>query len=195
MPSNFKDMTGQRFGMLVVLSRAGSTSGKARWFCVCDCGNEVTISGDPLRRGQHSCGCVSIGRRTHNMSETRVYRIWRGMLSRCANKNIPQYAHYGARGITVCERWGRFENFLADMGEPPEGYSIERRDNGGNYEPANCYWLPMTKQPQNRRGNVYVDFAGERMCASEAARRIGVKPKTLLWRISAGWPLNRVLAP
>lgn len=194
-PSNFKDMTGQRCGMLTVMSLAPSKDNLACWNCACDCGNEVVLRGDVLRRGQHSCGCTNLGRRTHNMSETRVYRIWRGMISRCENKNIPHYAYYGARGITVCERWHRFENFLSDMGDAPEGHSIERRDNDGNYESENCYWLPMSKQAQNRRGNTYVEIDGETVCVAEAARRLGVKHGTIRYRLQKAFYKKDLRAP
>ncbi len=194
-PSNFKDMVGQRCGLLAVRALAPSEGGKACWVCDCDCGNEVVLSGDVLRRGQYSCGCVRLGRRTHNMSETRVYRIWNGMRSRCTNPNIPVYIHYGGRGITLCERWRKFENFLADMGEPPNGHSIERRNNDGNYEPDNCLWLPMEKQAQNRRGNTYVEIGGETVCVAEAARRLGVGHATIRYRLKKAVHKKDISAP
>jgi len=195
VPSNFKDMTGQRCGSLVVKTLAPSLDNKARWNCECDCGNKIALSGDVLRRGQRSCGCARIGRITHKMSGTRVYRIWSGMIQRCTNSNLEHYGYYGGRGISVCDRWQVFENFLADMGEPAPGFSIERRDNDRNYEPSNCHWLPQEKQTQNRRGNVYISVGGEKVCLAEAARRVGVPHATLRWRIKAGWAPNRALAP
>lgn len=91
--------------------------------------------------------------RRHGQSETREYAAWTAMRERCRNPNAHNYSMYGARGIRVCERWDTsFENFLADMGPRPKGYSIEREDNEGNYEPANCKWIPMSEQSRNRRG-------------------------------------------
>lgn len=88
----------------------------------------------------------------HGMSETREYAAWTAMRERCRNPNAHNYHLYGARGIRVCERWEIFENFLSDMGPRPKGYSIERKENNGNYEPSNCLWIPMSEQSRNRRG-------------------------------------------
>lgn len=191
--ANFKDMSGQRCGSLTVKSRAPSRDNKACWVCVCDCGKEVTLSGDVLRRGQKSCGCIQLGRVTHNQSKTRAYGVWQRMIQRCTNPKIEHYSEYGGRGITVCEQWRKFENLFADMGECPPGYSIERKNNDGHYEPANCCWLLTSKQAQNRRGNIYVPIDGETVCLAEAARRVGILHWTLRWRIKAGWPLDRAL--
>lgn len=122
--------------------------------------------------------------RTHGLSHTRAYNAWRNMHNRCSDTKDKRFVRYGGRGIVVCERWQKFENFFTDMGECEEGFSIERRNNDGNYEPDNCVWIPRGKQSQNRSGNHYLEIDGEMVCASEAARRLGIKPKTLLWRLS-----------
>lgn len=129
------------------------------------------------------------------MSGTRIYRIWNGMVQRCTNSGLERYRYYGGRGITVCDRWRKFENFFADMGDPPDGFSIERRDNDGNYELSNCYWLPLEKQTQNRRGNVYVDIDGESVCVAEAARRLGVKEATIHYRLKNALHKKDIHAP
>lgn len=181
-----KDMQGRRFGMLTVGERASSPEPHAKWACVCDCGNHTVISGHNLRKknGQHSCGCVSLGKRTHGMSTTRVYGIWASMIKRCTNPNVAGWKDYGGRGVTVCDPWREsFESFYADMGDPPSGHSIERRDNDKGYGPGNCYWLPRVKQSLNRRCNVYVEIDGETVTATEAARRSGVKYTTFLYRL------------
>lgn len=128
--------------------------------------------------------------KTHGMRKTLIYGIWNQMVQRCTNPNVKRFEHYGGRGITVCDRWRKFESFLADMGECPPGHSIERRDNDRGYEPSNCYWLPKGRQSQNRSVTVYVEIDGERICAAEAARRLGVKYTTLLARLNAGRPLS-----
>lgn len=181
------DMRGQRVGMLTVGERVPGFPRAPKWRCVCDCGNVCEATRSSLRNGQHSCGCVSLGRRTHNMSRTRTYRIWMTMRARCNNPNDQAYADYGRRGIAVCERWNHsFENFFADMGAVPPKGSIERNDNERGYSPENCCWLPKNKQSLNRRNNIYVEVGGERVTAKEASRRLGIKYTTLLARLSAG---------
>lgn len=188
VPASFVDMTGQRHGMLTVVCRVvEKVRRSAKWSCRCDCGNVIEVAGTALRDGQYCCGCVSLGRRTHNMSRTRTYRIWMTMRARCNNPNDQAYAYYGARGIKVCAHWkNSFENFLADMGEVPPKGSIERKDNDLGYSPENCCWLPRNKQPLNRRNNIYLELDNERVTAKEASRRLGVKYTTFLQRLRNG---------
>jgi hypothetical protein len=133
---------------------------RVMWLCQCDCGNEITLSSNPLQRGNtKSCGCLkpeSIGNahRTHGMRNTPEYDVWAGMRQRCTNPNHVGYANYGGRGITVCKRWDIFENFIADMGQRPNSnYTIDRIDNNGNYEPGNCQWLKSGDQQKNKRNS------------------------------------------
>lgn len=142
------DLTGQRFGRLVVLQEAGhNRSKKTRWICRCDCGAAVTTCTAYLRNGDTtSCGCGATSNGlTHGHKRmgkaSRTYRIWSGMLTRCTNKNAKDYKFYGGKGISVCDRWHDFENFLHDMGEAPAGASIDRIDANRGYEPSNCRWL------------------------------------------------------
>lgn len=155
------DLSGRRFGRLVVVEYAGrrERDGLTMWECKCDCGSQKPFVAKLLLKGAaSSCGCLcrslSASRlRTHGMRNSRVYRIWRGMLNRCRNQKCKDFARYGGAGISVCSRWEvSFENFLEDMGEPPSGgHSIDRfPDRRGNYEPGNCRWATDLEQSENR---------------------------------------------
>lgn len=161
------DIAGNRYGRLIAIAPAGKDRRRAiMWRCRCDCGNEAVICGTSLRNGHtRSCGCLhdelsavrcaEVGRstRTHGQSRrTPTYISWEGMHQRCAGSKGPESARYYAdRGVTVCERWRSFENFLADMGERPDGKTLDRTDPYGNYEPSNCRWATPKEQRANRR--------------------------------------------
>ena len=149
------DLTGRRFGRLLVISFHSSQNYISKWLCRCDCGTEKVINGGNLTTGKVvSCGCYRIEKHTkHNMSYSPEYLAWAGIKSRCYNPKAPRYPNYGERGITVCNRWlESFENFYADIGDrPSKDYSIERLDVNGNYEPFNCKWATRFEQQRNIR--------------------------------------------
>ncbi len=158
------DLVGQRFDRLVVLARdtveIGARPGKKgqfRWQCRCDCGNICLVRSGELRYGKaKSCGCYNLEIHTKHghairASKSKTYKIWVGMMQRCTNPNGGNWNNYGGRGIVVCNRWLKFENFLADMDRCPSGLSIERVDNEGPYAPWNCIWGTLEQQNSNKR--------------------------------------------
>lgn len=129
----------------------------------------------------------------HGMCGTRVYHIWENMKSRCLNPKDSRYGDYGGRGITVCERWLVFENFLADMGEPRAGLQLDREDNNGNYEPGNCRWATRSEQQNNRRTNHVITLKNCTQTLTEWCRELGLEFNTVSTRLRRGWSVERAL--
>lgn len=145
------DLTGRRYGRLVVIKRGPNDSmGRTVWECLCDCGNQKAIRATSLAQGlTKSCGCLR-----HGLRGTRLYTIWADMKQRCGNPNNNRFRIYGARGISVCEEWARDFKSFYDWAMS-HGYrndlSIDRIDSDGNYEPLNCRWATASEQNSNRR--------------------------------------------
>jgi hypothetical protein len=184
------DLTGQKYQRLTVIKFVELIKYGAVWECKCDCGNIKNVRSGDLRSGNtNSCGCYMKDRIKetnikHGASKNNVmsgaYRSWRSMKERCYVKSCIEYERYGGRGIIVCDRWKNyFENFLEDMGERPEGYSLERKDFNGSYEPSNCCWIHNSQQAKNRRNNKYVVLNGEKLIYTDAARALNLNPSTI----------------
>lgn len=201
-------MIGQRFGRLVVLHldhQKSVTEKRSWWRCVCDCGNHKSISQKKLKTGHtKSCGCLLIewtrsmgqSRRTHGeaINETPEYKTWSGMLQRCENPNAHHYARYGGRGIRVCRRWHRYENFISDVGRKPSSrHSLDRIDPNGNYEPRNTRWATPKQQARNRTDNRRIQFNGENLTLAEWAERLNTSLQTIRQRLVKGWSVQRTL--
>jgi len=199
MPA-FRDLTGQVFGRIKVLSRAENRGKQTYWLCSCECGSEKEICAYNLTKGlTKSCGCLSaemIGDRSrvHGLTDSKEYHIWSCMKSRCHNKANRAYRYYGAKGVAVCDEWrDSFEQFLADMGNAPEGMSIERIDVYGNYEPSNCKWATIEEQANNKTNNRYLTLDGVTLTAAQWGRKLGIRSHTILRRLRDGWTVDRAL--
>lgn len=134
--------------------------------------------------------------KTHGMKKTKEWKTWSSMRERCLNTKHKHYHNYGGRGITICRRWDKFENFYEDMGVRPVGnYSLDRRDNSKGYTPSNCYWATKIEQGNNRRTNKLVKYMGREMTVAQWAREIGIRPLCIHRRMAAGWPMDIVMSP
>lgn len=194
-----KDLTGKRFGRLLVLGHAGVVPSGSKmfhaWSCKCDCGKETIALGNPLKRNETtSCGCLwkevvqgNSFATGHGGSRTRLYRIWRCMKNRCMDSKNKNYSLYGGRGISVCERWMNFACFREDMGEPTtESHSIDRINGNGNYEPGNCRWATPKMQGQNKKGTIWITIKGKTKCLTEWCQHFGIARGTIHSRHSNG---------
>lgn len=157
----FIDLTGRQIGRLTVIKRWGYSGKNILWLCLCSCEKVKVIAGRDLSTGHTiSCGCwgrekraeaSSIANRTHGKSRTPIYVCWAEMMARCYRRSHTAWDRYGGRGIKVCQRWHKFENFYMDMGDPPPGLSLDRKDNDKGYSKANCRWATRLEQQNNRR--------------------------------------------
>lgn len=205
-----RDLTGQRFGRLLVLGFVGSIDvgdrpqRKTQWLCQCACGNHTIVTGGNLTTGtSNSCGCYKNERssengkrnKTHGMKGTPEYSAWRSMLDRCYCPKMDSFDRYGGRGIKVCERWHKFENFFADMGyRPTHGHSLDRIDNSGNYELGNCRWATLVEQQNNRDCNRRFTHNGETHTVAEWSRIVNINYYTLYTRLcESGWTVKNAL--
>ena len=201
------DRTGQRFGNLIVLSLDSIRKRESVWLVQCDCGKTSTLLNNSLVSGKtRSCGCLvqapeTIAKRaakrvTHGLTNSTTYYVYQGCIQRCHNPRAPAYAYYGGRGIQVCGRWREsFQNFLQDMGERPEGKTLDRIDPNGDYSPANCRWADWETQGNNRRNVKLLEMDGIRRSVAQWARSVGLHEETLRKRLRHGETLSNALRP
>lgn len=202
------DLSGQRFGRLTVIGRAGHNScGKVTWHCKCDCGNVIDTVTQTLKSGvTQSCGCLQREKASktatkHGGKHERLYKVWLQMKNRCNNPNARGWMSYGGRGIRVCKEWqDSYESFRAwalaneydETGERGK-CTIDRIDVNGNYEPGNCRWITIQEQQNNRRSNRRITFNGETHNLKEWEKLTGIKRQNIWERLELGWPVERAL--
>lgn len=212
------DMTGQRFGRLLVASKSASPR---MWECLCDCGATKLVAGSNLRnKSIRSCGCLAqewaseMGARPDLVAKraeaivkhghkrrggmTPEYRTWLGMKRRCYDKRCKDYPNWGGRGILVCDRWNEsFESFFADMGKRPAEHTIDRIDPNGNYGPDNCRWATLQQQgAEHRRALRPVVVLGAIFpTVRSAANHHGISPSTAWRRLESGIDADAAFAP
>ena len=195
--------SGMMFGRLRLLERVKRNS----WRCLCACGKEVVVRAYLLRIGNNkSCGCLKrsvLGdaTRKHGQANSRLtgyksraYGVWQAMRDRCSNPNRSDYHRYGGRGIKVCTRWQEsFEAFVADMGTPPAGMTLDRLDNDGDYSPKNCRWASRKEQVYNSTRIRYVAVGSIRMPLQESLSKCGCKKDAFYRRQRRGWSEEEAL--
>ncbi|WP_137744545.1 hypothetical protein [Robertmurraya siralis] len=191
---------GDQVGKLIIIDLVKRDDLKYKYYylCKCECGIIKEIRYDSLGRSTFSCGClnkeINKGRlgnatRTHGMSNTKLFAIWRDMKNRCYNQKVDRYVNYGGRGIKVCKEWKEnFEPFMewALAKGYKDGLSIDRIDVNGNYEPSNCRWITKEKQYRNKTSNVMIDYYGKNICIKELSEITGLNDKMLYARYSRG---------
>ena len=192
-----KDISGMKFGRLTAVKCLGVVQGDTTWLFVCDCGNKKSAAGWAVHGGKiKSCGCLRKDvlslPRTHGESKRGMhsfeYKCWREMIHRCNSKDPHKVKHYSGRGITVCERWKKYSNFLEDMGRAPgEGYSVDRKDNDKGYFKENCRWATWIEQARNKRNSVKISYNGKKMGPDELSEIIMIPACTIRYRKQRKW--------
>ena len=170
------------------------------YWCKCECGNTWART-KQLIRDNPDAACRSCTMRAsraarggEHPTKHPLYRVWLNMLDRCNNPHAQAYDNYGGRGITVCRRWYKMENFIADMGDKPEGRTLERRKNNKGYSPANCYWATPSEQNRNTRKTRFINYKGKKMKMIDAAEQFGINENALRLRIDVhGWSVHDAL--
>ena len=201
----FQNIEGRRFGRLIAKYPISNVR-PTKWHCVCDCGNSINTRVSSLNRGStKSCGCLQreasgkacvkrLTKHGHTAGgNSRTYRIWINMVSRCTNPKFDAYPYYGGRGIAVAESWRSFANFLADMGEAPASLTLDRIDSDGNYCKENCQWSTRVQQANNRRNTVQFEYLGSLMTVAELCRAYNLSASLVHARLHRGWSVEKAV--
>lgn len=188
-----------RFGNLLVLDTEW-VSGRRFCKCACDCGNEKTIAASSLMNGDtKSCGCLRSSmmkakQTKHGAYGSLAYRSYRAMLARCTDNKHPEFSHYGGRGILICDRWkSGFAAFLADMGERPQGTTLDRIDVDGMYEPSNCRWATIADQANGKRNVRVIEHNGLSHTITEWSKILGIPRDRISCRLKRGKSIEESL--
>lgn len=197
-----KDYTGLRINKLEVLSlyERDPKWNNHKWLCRCDCGSTKPIGIKNVISGKTaSCGCIKredVAERntTHGMSHLNGYRSWKDMRSRCNNPGDSDFKDYGGRGIVVCSRWDDFSLFIADLGDRPKGFTLDRIDVNGNYEPSNCRWADGKTQANNKRVNRIIEWNGRSQTLQQWCEETGIDHSKAGYRLRQGWPMEKVFS-
>lgn len=207
VPRTAIDISGRKFGRLTVLERVAHERKpgliETKWRCLCECGAIKDLYSGHIRSGKtQACGCLRLERSsiaakklmtTHGLSKTKEHDAWHAMRQRCNNPNNKSYHRYGGRGIKVCKRWEKFENFFADMGKAPSGGTLGRIDNNGNYEKRNCRWETTMQQGRNKETCVYIEYNGRRQTQTEWAREAKIPPSSFRYFLKKGKTMNELI--
>jgi hypothetical protein len=204
MNKDIKDLVGQKFGRLTVLSLDHETKkGRRFWLCKCECGNEVVKDAKDILSGHvKSCGCLQrnvlgASKRTHGKSRTKIGDVLEGMKARCYNKNEISYTRYGARGIFICDEWLEDPIKFFEWAEKTNyvyGFQIDRIDNDGPYSPENCRWVTSKENNRNKRTNNLITHNGETECVTAWSEKLGIPPPTIFGRLARGHSIEEALS-
>lgn len=204
MPAR-KNLAGCVFGRWTVVDYACSSGQGAMWNCECECGTQKAVHASSLMSGKSvSCGCFMRddlsrrakrhGHNTKREGQSPTYRTWRAMLRRCNDPAHTSYSNYGGKGIRVCDEWSSFDKFLEDMGERPEGKTLDRIDGDGFYSKDNCRWMDMQEQANNRVNNHHLQFQGKSLTIAEWSRELGINVNTIRVRLLRGKSTEEALS-
>lgn len=202
MNTRIKDLTGKRFGRLVVKHFAYMRHSTSYWNCLCDCGKQHVVCGTSLTRGStKSCGCFhdekAKERATkHGYAHSKIYYVWQAMIKRCQNPKDKSYINYGGRGITVCAEWQNFMCFYkwAKTHGYKDGKSIDRVDNNMGYSPTNCRWATRKQQNNNTRKTHKITYKNTTKTLTDWCKELGLNHNTIYARIYCyKWPIEKAL--